>query len=163
MSDKNDEVDIKKQHEREAARVNLRKMLETKKRGDRITASEVTVATGFDDWRSFGGTIRSFIRNKGMVSWPVTNDGWRIGLPEDHVDYSEKQRRSALRKERLAFNSLMAAPRAELNDHQTRRVEFALARSASRLQQAKQHDKETREEFKLTERVPLRTLTNGKT
>ncbi len=98
-----------------------------------------------------------------MVSWPVTNDGWRIGLPEDHVDYSEKQRRSALRKEKLAFGSLMSAPRAELNDHQTRRVEFALTRSAARLQQAKQHDTETRKEFKLTERVPLRVLTKGQT
>lgn len=156
------EATIKKQHERDAARVNLRKMLETKKRGDRITAAEIVTATGFENWQSFGATIRSFIRSAGLVAFPVTNDGWRVGLPVDHLDYAERQRRGALRREKRGLDALVHAPRAELDDDQTRRAEFLLARSAARVQTAKQHDKETRTEFKLgRERVPLR-IAGGK-
>lgn len=149
---------------REAAVIALGKMLEGKGRGDRVTASEIQAATGFDDWRSFRGRIFTWAKHRGLVPFAVKNDGWRFGTPSEHVDFAENKRRSALRAERRGLKALGDTPRAELDDVQERRVMFAIGRSARRVADAERDDRETRAEFKLGgDRVPLRALASGKT
>ncbi|MBA2718916.1 MAG: hypothetical protein H0U52_06715 [Chloroflexi bacterium] len=151
--------DIKTQYAREAARLRLREMLATKKRGDRITASEVAKSTGFTDWRSFGAVIRTWATREGFAINPVPNDGWRLGLPAEHLDASERLRRSARKKERRSLDVLIKAPAAEMSEPDNRRREFALRLAANRVQQADAHDSEIKREFRLAERVPLRVIT----
>jgi hypothetical protein len=143
---------------REAARVNLRKMLEGKRRGDRITAAEVVEATGFEQWRSFGAVIHTWARQNKLPLFPVRNDGWRLGLAAEHVDAAESKRRSARRREIHGLDLLVHAPRSELNDSEARRVEFLAPRAAMRVERAQIDDRDIKSEFKLTERVPLRML-----
>ncbi len=148
--------EIKKQHEREAARVNLRKMLETKKRGDRITASEVVESTGFAEWRSFGNTIRTFIRAQGFTAVPVRGDGWLISSPVSQIDDARKLSDSGTRKKVRALKAAASVPRAEIDERSLRRLEFITTRLAAEVEQITRHTREVREEFKLSERVPLR-------
>lgn len=155
-------MSVKRQHEREAARVTLRKMLDGKKRGDRITAADVVEATGFDDWRSFGATIHTWAKASSFVLVSVPNDGWRVGLAADHIDYAEAKRRASLRRDARCLKALIDIPRAELSEADNRRAEFALVRAAARVQLATEHSRETATEFKLSERVPLRALVGGR-
>lgn len=143
---------------REAAVVALGELLKTKNRGDRITAAEVQAATGSSDWRSFGGRVRTWAKKTGIVLFAVPNDGWRIGMPAEHVDFADKKRVSALRSEKRGLKALLDVPRAQLDDTQERRAEFAVRLAARRCAQLESDDKETKREFKLTERVPLRVL-----
>jgi hypothetical protein len=155
----NDEIEIV--NAREAARVNLRKMLDGKRRGDRITAAEVVASTGFDHWQSFSSVIHRWARSSKFPLFPVKNDGWRIGLPAEHVDAAESKRRSARRREIHGFDLLVHAPRTELTDAEARRVEFLAPRAAARVQRIESDDREISKEFKLSERVPMRTLKEG--
>jgi hypothetical protein len=159
MSDDN-EASVEVLEKREAALVNLHAMLAGKKRGDRITAAEIVEATGFEDWRSFRGPIHRYVASASLVSVAVPNDGWRIGLPADHIDFAEKKRQSALRKERRGLKALVDTPIVELDDRQTRRAEFLTVRAAARVQSSQKDDKEIRKELKIgSERVPLRIAT----
>lgn len=158
-----DEADIKAAHEREAARVNLRKMLDRKGRGDRITAAEIADSTGFAEWQSFGDTVRRWAKAAKFSLQPVINDGWRIGLARDHIDAAESKRKRGLRAVKDEVRLLMHTPQSELTDAEQRRHQFAISRAADRLQSAEKHERETRQEFKLGgDRVPLRALAGGK-
>jgi hypothetical protein len=143
---------------REAARLNLRKMLESKKRGDRITAAEVVTSTGFERWQTFSSVIHSWARLNKLPLFPVRNDGWRIGLPAEHVDAAESKRRSARRREIHGLDLLIHTPREGLSDAEVRRVEFLAPRAAQRVQRIEADHRDIKQEFRLTERVPLRAL-----
>lgn len=159
MSNDN-EVTVEVLEKRDAAIINLHAMLARKKRGDRITAAEIVEATGFEDWRSFRVPIHRYVASANLVAMAVPNDGWRIGLPADHIDFAERKRRSALKKERRGLKALVDTPIAELDDRQTRRAEFLTVRAASRVQSGQKDDKEIRKVLKIgTERVPLRFST----
>lgn len=153
---------IVKSHEREAARVNLRKMLETKKRGDHIAAKEIADATGFEDWRSFGDTIRKWALSAGFALVPIVNEGWRIGLADDHVTVASKQRRSVRRKLAKASSVLVSTPVTELSEHGVRRHEREMLAVARLKTIADADDKAIRKDFALDSgRVPLR-IKSGK-
>lgn len=147
---------------REAARVNLRKMLEGKKRGERITAAEVVASTGFEHWQSFGAVIHAWARRSKLPLFPVKNDGWRIGLPAEHVDAAESKRRAARRREIHGLDLLVHAPRDGLTEAEARRVEFLAPRAAQRVQRIEADDRDIKKELRLADRVPIRTLTDGK-
>lgn len=149
---------IQERYQRDAAFLRLVDALNTKTRGDRITAEEVVKWTGFAEWQKFGGRIRTWGRKMGFQLVAVPNDGWRIALAEEHMDRSEQSRRSAFRKEKGALKALVDMPRAELSDSATRRAEFLIPKAAARVQQAAEHDRDIKKELKLTERVPLRQI-----
>lgn len=147
---------IKKSYERDAARVNLRKMLDGKKRGDRVTAAEVFEATGFP-LESMRNAVRAWAEEQGFVLVAVPRDGYRVGGPTDHVDYGEKKRQQMRSKLRDGVRALVTAPVEEFDKLTERRHDFLLKRMSLLMASADQHDKEVRREFKLgQERVPLR-------
>jgi hypothetical protein len=146
---------------RDAARLRLREMLSTKQRGDRISAAEIVASTGFDNWRSFSRVIRAWGREVGYALHAVPNDGWRIVLPIEHFDEAEACRQAARRKDRRGLAILVSTPITELDDAQIRKHEFALIRTANRVQTSDVHDREIKREFKITERNPLPQLTTG--
>lgn len=145
---------------RDAAWVTLREMLESKKRGDRITAQEIIDATGFSSWRSFGDRIRRWSDKKGFALFFVPNDGWRIGLAHEHYDKQEGYRKSARRKELRAFGVLVSTPAAELDDRQMRRHQAALVRAQARVEMVQRHHNELKPKA-LEERPPMRVLGEG--
>lgn len=152
-----EDVTLKKSHEREAARVNLRKMLDTKKRGDQITPMEIVKSTGFDDWRSFGDVIRRWARSAGCSPIPVRNEGWRLASPDGQVTDAARDRRAATRRLKRAAHTLATTPVAELSDVAAKRHERELLSVGRLATLASDDDKEIRKEFKLgVERVPLR-------
>lgn len=153
--------DVKVIFAREAATVALEKLLENKTFGDRITAAEIQDATGFADWRSFGHKIRKYVEKRHMVHFAVPNDGFRIGTPQEHLDFSEQHRKSALRKEKRGVKALLSTDRTQLSETDDRRFEFALRRASTRLVAAERDDKDTKAEFKLDSSRPPRRLPEG--
>lgn len=152
-----DDTTIKKTHEREAARVNLRKMLEAKKRGDQITPSEIVAATGFEDWRSFGEVIRRWARSAGCSPIPMRNEGWRLASPDDQVTDAARDRRAATRRLKRAAHTLGSTPVGELSEVSAKRHEREMLAVGRLVTQATLDDKAISKEFKLgSERVPLR-------
>lgn len=140
---------------REAAVLNLGKLLATKKRGDRITAAEIQDATGFADWRSFRGRIFTWAKNNGLAPFAVTNDGWRFGMPAEHIDFAERKRKTAKGHEKRGLQALLDIPRPELDDEQERRLIVVIPRAAQRVAEAESHDRAIRTEFKqLADRNP---------
>lgn len=160
MSDSKNNPDPK--YAKEAANLSLKeKLLSTKKRGDRITASEIAVTTGFTNWRAFGGVIRTWGRQNGFVLIPVAGDGWRIGLPVDHIDAGRKLGDSARRKDERGLKVLISTPTASFADAEMRRLEHLRIRAANRVAIARNDHEDTKREFRLTDRVPLRAITDG--
>ena len=53
------------------------------------------------------------------------------------------------------------ADESKMTDSQARKNSFVKVRAIDRVSQAERHKKETKTEFKLTERVPLRVLKSG--
>lgn len=147
---------IEEKERRDLAFVSLRKHIDQKTYGDRITAEEIIETTGFEQWRSFCPRIRRYMRSRGHYLQPVPNDGYRILLPHEHVDYAERQRRSALRKEVLGLGATESTPVKELDERQLRRWEFVRARQHKRVGLAQEHEKETRKALGTrSDRVPL--------
>jgi hypothetical protein len=143
---------------REAAVLALEtKVLANKNKGDHITAQEVLEQTGFAI-TSLRGRIKTWARRKSFVIRSVPGDGYRILTDAEHADYSTSSARSAFKKERESLRALVVTDRAKLDDHQVRRHEFLMPRVAARVARAEQDAKDTKQEFKLTERVPLRVL-----
>ena len=158
MSDKVEIV-----HRREAARVNLRKMLDAKTRGERITALEIVEATGFDAWESFRDVIRRWAAAKGYVLIPVRCDGYRVGDPDDHVTVAAARRQSAVRHVGVAVRNLAAAPTSQLSDAGFKRYERELIATSRLHAIGREDDKAIRKEFKLGRtRVPLRLVEDNK-
>jgi hypothetical protein len=122
--------------------VTLRAKLDTKNRGDRITAQEIREATGLTDWQSFRSRIATWAKRAGYELEAVRNDGWRIVLPHEHMHVAEQKRRKALRQELRCFRALATTPTGELNDRQMRQHQAALVLSQARQQVALQHDQE---------------------
>ncbi len=142
---------------REAAVVALEKLLSTKTRGSRITAQEITEATGDYRWRSFYRHVAKWGKTKGFVLFPVTNDGWRFGNPNEHLDFSEKLRQAALRREKRSLKSLADTPIEQLSDVDNRRHAFVSVRAMRRVNDASRDDAEIKKQFKLENfRVPLK-------
>jgi len=156
-------TDSDKDYKREAARVTLRRMLDGKKRGDRITAKEITEATGMDDWSSFREVIRRWARKSGFVAVAVRNDGYRLGGAFDHLDVSDKERRKGLRASIEEMRILAHTPQSELDESGVRRHQFQITRAQARFEQAASHERESRVELKLgsRDRVPLLRAVNG--
>ena len=145
------------QNAREAAFITLKEILETKGRGDRLTAQEIREATGFDDWESFRPRIRRFFIRKGLLPEAVLNDGYRLLTPSEHVDWAERRRRQAFRREADGLRALDATPLVELNDRDLRRHHFARGLSQVRVNQHLQHETQTRKELgtHTRNRIPL--------
>jgi hypothetical protein len=150
-------AEIKTVFPKEAAVLELEKILSNKGKGDRITAKEVLDGTGMSV-ENLRGRIKTWARRKGFVVQAVPNDGYRILSDVEHVDYTLCQSKSAARKEREGLRSLLSTDSARLDAVQTRRHEFLTPRVAARVARAEQDIKEAKQEFKLTERVPLRAL-----
>lgn len=156
--------EIRERDARDAAWVTLKEKLDSKKRGDRITAAEIVEWTGFDDWRSFGQRIRTWAKAKPSERGalvPVVNDGWKLTTPQEDTDYAEQRRRSAFKKEKDAVRVLASTPVHLLDERGQRRHGFQLTRTVQRAELHRTHDKEIKSELKLTaprERVPLRAL-----
>jgi hypothetical protein len=143
--------------ERELARVTLRKLLDGKKKGDRITASEIVDATGFDDWRSFGDTVRRWGAARGFEIVAVVNDGWRIVVDREHADVAVRRLRSAAKKEVRAHRAVRSADTSQLTDAEMRRHTFVAGIAARREREAVADERTVRKELKLgSDRVPLR-------
>lgn len=144
---------------REAAILELEKILAAKQKGDRITAGEILDGTGFDI-DSLRGRIKTWAQRKGLVLDAVPNDGYRIRLDAEHVDHALAQSKRAARREREAMRALLATDASKLDDTQTRRHEWLAPRVATRVARAEQDIKDAKRELKLTgnERVPLRIV-----
>lgn len=134
---------------RKTANGNLRAMLDAKKRGDLITASEIVDATGFDDWRSFGRIVRAWAPTKRFAITPVRGDGWRVEAPDGHATQAGNYRKSALRKIKRAVQIHVHAPVAEMSEAATRKLLFEGPKLANQLALMESDDKDIRKEFKL--------------
>ncbi|MBA2741476.1 MAG: hypothetical protein H0U46_05640 [Actinobacteria bacterium] len=157
-----DDTTLLLRENRERARVDLRKMLDSKSRGDRITAAEIVDATGFDDWALFGETVRRWAERRGFPLDFEKGDGWRILLPHEHVDYAERQRKRAFRAERKGLSSLISTPSVQLDERAQRRLHTALIRAQERMSLATEHHKQIATAFKTEERVPFRLVEKDK-
>jgi hypothetical protein len=142
---------------REAAVLELEKLLASKSKGDRITAREVLEQTGMSI-EKLRGRIKTWAKRKSLVLAPVPNDGYRILADSEHVDYTIRRTKTALKSEKEALRSLAVTDASKLDDAQVRRHEWLMPRVASRVARAEQDSKDTKREFKLTERAPLRVL-----
>lgn len=158
MSDKPDPKFAK-----EAANLSLReKLLSQKKKGDRITASEIAIATGFADWRAFGAVIRTWARRSGLDLRPVLNDGWRIALDNEAIDGVRSLGDSARRKDERGLKLAMSVDATKLSEAEVRKLEHLRSRVANRVAQHRHDHEETKREFKLSDRVPLRAIGGAK-
>lgn len=149
--------DDDKKNQRAAAMVNLGKLLEAKKRGDLITASEIINATGLPDWHKFRGAIRSNLLKRGLVPQAIPNDGYRIILPDEHVNTARRAIKSVVGKTGRAMRALASA-RSEMTDSGLRRADFMAPRIAAMHENARQTHDEIRKELKTSERVPMRLI-----
>lgn len=140
----------------------LMAMLKSKTYGSRITAAEICECTGADDWRRFGYIIRRWADESGLPLHAVPDDGWRVAQEHEVVDSATADRRSARRKEHRGLRKLIRAPSERLSDVEQRRLEFETKRAAVRVAKADDDDAAIKKEFRLTERVPLRRLVDGK-
>lgn len=145
----------------EAAKIAMETAFKDKAKGDRITADEVLKVTGLplDDMRK---SIKTWAKRRGFALQIVVRDGYRIVLDHETVDRSLRKSASARRNENEALRILLTADQSKLDDAQSRRHMFVTDMTARRVAVAKNDAERVKQEFKLTERVPLRALTGGK-
>ncbi len=148
-----------KAYKRSVARTTLRGMLDTKVRGNRITAADIVDATGFDDWQTFRNTVRTHMMSRGMTLTPIPNDGYSVDLAVGQLDHSESRRRKALKQNKLRVKALVSVPQTELSEAEVRKHGFLLGKAAAEIDLATRNDRDITKELKLTDRVPLRALT----
>jgi hypothetical protein len=151
-------------YQRDAAFIGLRPLLESKKRGDRITAAEIRDATGFDDWKGLRSRIRQYFEAKGLFLRAVPNDGYRIIAGNEHADESARHQRTALKREIKSLNVISSAPVEELSDDEVRRVRFQRDRSVRRVELAASHDQDNYHKLgikPLRQRIPALRLKSG--
>lgn len=141
--------------------ITLREKLDSKKRGDRITAAEVVEWTGFSNWQGFSGRIHTWARNAGYSLAPVKNDGWRIRLPNEVPDDLESRRKRALRIESRGLRVALATPTTDLDDRAVVVFQRRIERTAARVALARHHNAEAAKELRGESRVPLRVITDG--
>jgi hypothetical protein len=144
---------------REAAALALEKLLATKVKGDRITAREVLETTGFEV-DSLRGRIKTWAKRMRLVVVAVPSDGYRIVPDSELVDRAVAGSKSAARKEKENLRVLMTADQSKLDDVEMRRHNFVTPRVAARAARSEQDMKDVKQELKLTERVPLRLLSD---
>lgn len=148
---------------RDAARVNLRIMLDQKTHGDRITAAEIITATGFDKWNSFRGPIKTWAKRNNYVLQAVPNDGYRVADAAGIIDTSKQLGRQqfALAEERDRVIGTVPIDRLKENEVPVYTQERM--RSTRALEVARRNESETRkqEQIGAAPRVPMKLV--GKT
>jgi len=152
---------IKTVFPRAAAQLALESLLANKVKGDTITAREVEDGTGYPV-EKMRRALRRWERSKNFKLIPVPGDGYRIALDVDNADVVRKSTESERRKAQEALRVVMITDRAKLDDQQVRRIDFLAPRVAMRAATLDRDVKETRKEFKLSERVPLRVIGDGR-
>lgn len=159
MSNESDKSNIDPKFSKEAANLSLKeRLLSTKKKGDRITASEIAITTGFANWRSFGNVIRTWARRSGLDLRPVKGDGWRIALDNEAPDSMRSLADAARRKDERCLKIGMAADGSKMTEPEARKLEHLRSQAARRVAQHRHDHEETKRVFQLSERVPLRAL-----
>lgn len=142
---------------REAAFLKFEKeILSVKKKGDHVTAKEFSDCTGME-MASFRGRLKTWEKNNNFKLEAVRGNGYRIALDIDHSDLAYREQKSALKKTRESARTLTVIDHANLDGPALRRLEFVMPRVAAQLMRAEHDVKDIVKEFKLTDRVPLRT------
>lgn len=145
---------------REAAKVGLRKLLDTKKRGDMIHANEIVESSGVTEWDGLRQWIKKYMFDRSLVIAPVPNDGYRVLCSNELTTTAQKLISRAARGTNRAVKSIGCIDRGELSVAELRRAEFTAVRAATCATELERATGEIRKEFKLNsgDRVPLRLV-----
>lgn len=130
-------------------------VLSKKIKGDCITAREFLECTGMQI-DSFRGRLRTWAKHRNFTLRAVPNDGYRILVDSELSTAGLSRQRSAHKQLGEEVRTLHSADTTKLDDEQVRRLGFQKVRAERRFETSRRDLKDTRREFKMTERVPLR-------
>ncbi len=143
-----------------AAKLVLEKILAGKGKGDHITKAEIeSCGMPINSMRS---AVIRIVRHRGLTPIAVPGDGYRISTDNENNDIVRRRTEGEARAVRETLRVHQSTDVSKLDEQQLRRHEWQGPRVAMRAVNVTKDVKDTRQEFKLTERVPLRVITDGK-